>query len=363
MLYLGIDQHSKQLTVNLRNEAGDVMLHRQVSTQPTKVRQFFEELARRAQPEGGYVAIVEVCGFNDWLLDLLPTVGCREVVLVQPTRRSRRKTDFRDAAALSELLWVNRGRLLGGHGIQGLRRVYIATATEREGRKLTALRREKGAERTQIINRIKHLLACRNLQHDCPTKGIQTAGARQWLQDLPVETLGALDRLALNQELEKWKLLDRQLKQLTVLIEEQKARHPQARMLSSIPGCGAYTALAIATRVAGVERFRSPRSLANYFGLVPGCRNSGEATQRLGSITKQGSPIVRFLLGQLVLHVLRRDPWMRAWYKKLRQRRGSKIARVAVMRRVTTIIWHMLTKQEAYQPGGPPRQRLALRKV
>jgi len=69
---------------------------------------------------------------------------------------------------------------------------------------------------------------------------------------------------------------------------------------------------------------------------------------------------VRFLLGQMVLHVLKRDAWMRAWYKRIKQRRGSKIARVAVMRRVTTILWHMLSKQEAYQIGGPPRRKVTV---
>jgi transposase len=61
---------------------------------------------------------------------------------------------------------------------------------------------------------------------------------------------------------------------------------------------------------------------------------------RLGSITKQGSAMARFILGQLVMHVLRRDPWMKAWYGRIKRRRGAKIARVAVMRRLATIIWH-----------------------
>ena len=59
-------------------------------------------------------------------------------------------------------------------------------------------------------------------------------------------------------------------------------------------------------------------------------------------------------LGQLVLHLLKRDPKMRDWYRKIKQRRGSKIARVAVMRRITTIFRHMLTYKEPYTIGGPP---------
>jgi transposase len=84
------------------------------------------------------------------------------------------------------------------------------------------------------------------------------------------------------------------------------------------------------------------------WGLTPGSRNSGEATDRLGSITKQGSAWARFLLGQLVLHVLREDAWMRSWFKAIKRRRGAKIARVAVMRRLATVIWHMLTRNEDY---------------
>ena len=70
MFYLGIDQHAKQLTVNLRDANGDVVLRRQVSTQPDKVVEFFEGLTGRCAEYGcGFWAIVEVCGFNDWLLN------------------------------------------------------------------------------------------------------------------------------------------------------------------------------------------------------------------------------------------------------------------------------------------------------
>ena len=83
------------------------------------------------------------------------------------------------------------------------------------------------------------------------------------------------------------------------------------------------------------------------------CRNSGEATQRLGSISKQGSAIPRYLLGQLTTQVLRRDRWMRDWFKRIKHRRGARIARVAVMRRLATIVWHMLKHKQPYLPGDP----------
>jgi len=355
MLYLAIDQHSKQLTVDVRDEAGDVLVRRQVSTKGNAVVEFLDDLARRSADEGGYLAILEVCGFNDWLVDLLPQHGCREVVLVCAPRQSRRKTDRRDADKLGELLWINRQRLQGGQHVHGLRRVVIPSPAERIDRRLTTIRRDVGRRRTRILNQIKHLLMSRNLLHQMPTKGIQTRAARRWLQQLPLEEF---DRLELQQLLQQWDLCEQHVRELEVHIRGRHNEHPTSPIVASLPGCGAYTALAIASRIGAIERFASPRSLANYFGLVPGCRNSGEVTQRLGSITKEGSPLVRFLLGQLVLHLLRRDAWMRRWYKRIRQRRGSKIARVAVMRRMTTVLWHMLDKQQAYVPGGPPRRKL-----
>jgi transposase len=352
MFYLGIDQHRKQLTISLRDEQGSVVLRQQVSTNWDRVREFFARLRERCAADGGFVAIVEVCGFNDWLLKLLVEYGCKEIVLVQPETRSKKKTDRRDANRLSELLWVNRQRLLAGEKVQGLRRVWIAPAEVRQDRQLAELRKRLAAQRTRVINHVSHILRKHNLQQGCPTKGIKTKMARGWLKTL---ALPELDRFELDQALEQWELLDRHLAQTEKRIADRVAHHPQAQRIASIYGSGGYSGLAIAASVGEIERFPQARSLANYWGITPSCRNSGEATGRLGSITKQGSATVRFLLGQIVTQVLRRDTWMQQWYKRIKHRRGSKIARVAVMRRLATIIWHMLKHKQPYLPGDPAK--------
>jgi transposase len=355
MFYLGIDQHRKQLTVSVRNEAGDAVLRRQVSTEWARVRGFFDELQRLALPEGGFAAIVEICGFNDWLLKMLTEYGCRETVLIQVEKRSKKKTDRRDAHQLSGLLWVNRGRLLAGQRVEGVRRVQPPTDREAEDRQLTAVRQRMGRQRTRTINRIKHVLRKQNLEQQQPAKGLDTKRTRKWLAALP---LGPIDRLELDLLLAQWKLWDDQIAKLELEIEKRQPRSATAAVVATIPGCAAYGSLALASRIGSIERFPRPASLANYWGLTPGCRNSGEATDRLGSITKQGSAMARFVLGHMVLHVLRRDGRMKAWYGRIKRRRGSKIARVAVMRRLATIIWHMLKHNEPYTIGGPPRRKL-----
>jgi transposase len=357
MLYLGIDQHRKQLTVSIRNEVGDVVLRRQVSTQWVRVRAFSDELRRLAQSEGGFAAIVEVCGFNDWLLKMLSEYGCRETVLIQVEKRSRKKTDRRDAHQLSGILWINRGRLLAGQRVEGVRRIQPPTERDAEDRQLTSMRQRMGRHRTRTINKIKHLLRKHNLEQEQPAKGLDTKRTRKWLAAL---SLGPIDRLEMDLLLAQWKLWEEQIAKLELEIEKRQAENATAAVVATIPGCAAYGSLALASRIGSIERFPRPASLANYWGLTPGCRNSGEATDRLGSITKQGSAMARFVLGHMVLHVLRRDGRMKAWYGRIKRRRGSKIARVAVMRRLATVIWHMVKHNEPYMIGGPPRRKLAI---
>lgn len=350
MLYLGIDLHGKQATVSVRNAEGEIQVQRQVSTRPKKMEAFLQQMDELAGHDG-YVAIVEVCGFEEWIVLILQQQpACRDVILIQPEKPSKKKTDRRDAAALSELLWVNRQRLADDKKVHGVRRVLFPNDDDRQDRQLTASRWNLTSARTKTLNRIHFLLRKNNLEWDYPTKTFQTQKGRRWLKTIE---LGETDRLEMDQLLEQWELWDRQLEQVDRRLEQRAERNADARLLETIIGMSYYMALAISCRISDISRFPSPRSLANFFGLTPGSRSSGEQ-KRLCSITKQGSRMVRFLLGQLVVHVLRRDARMRAWYKRIKTRRGAKIARVAVMRRLCVIIWHMLKHRESYRYHGPP---------
>ena len=203
MLYLGIDQHKRQLTVNLRSEDGSVILKRQVSTEWTKVRAFFADLAEKAKPEGGFLAILEVCGMNPWLQEMLKEYGCREIVVTQPTERAKQKTDRRDASELAHLLWVHRQQFLDGKHPLGLRRIVPPTAQESDDRQITALRGRLTKKRTAILNGIHKILRKHNLEQECPTKKFQTQKVRRWLTEVK---LPAIDRLEMNLLVQQWAL-------------------------------------------------------------------------------------------------------------------------------------------------------------
>jgi transposase len=346
MLYLGIDQHARQLTISLRDDQGDVLQARQVSTQPERVNAFFQQLTRERLRDGeSFVAVLEVCGFNDWLIRLLQDYRCHRVILIQPDGRKKCKTDRRDAAALSELLWANRERLLLGKPVRGLRQVDIASGADQENRRLTTLRKEAGQARARLVNKARHILRRHNLQWGMPTKRLPTKAAVAWLRQL---ALPEIDRLEMDQLLADLEQAQQRLKELERVIARRCGVSEEAGLIASMPGVSHFTATSLACRVGRVERFPRAHSLANYWGLTPGCRNSGENQQRLGNITKAGSAMARWLLAQVTHKVLRKDARLREWFKRVKRRRGATIARVAVMRKLATIIWHMLSKKATY---------------
>jgi transposase len=346
MLYLGIDQHARQITISLRDQSGDVVQARQVSTEPKKINAFFQQLTRQRLRKGeSFVAVLEVCGFNDWLIRMLRDYRCHKVILIQPDDRKKRKTDRRDAAGLSELLWVNRDRLLHGKPVRGLRQVDIASTTDQENRRLTTLRKQAGQTRTRIVNKIRHLLRRHNLQWEMPTKRLPTLSAIAWLKQV---LLPEFDRLEMNHLLADLEHVRQRLKELEGVIGQRSGASKEAAIIATMPGVSHFTATSLACRVGRVERFPRAHSLANYWGLTPGCRNSGENNQRLGRITKAGSTMARWLLAQVTHKVLRKDARLREWFKSIKRRRGATIARVAVMRKLATIIWHMLSKRKGY---------------
>ena len=202
-----------------------MILKRQVSTEWKRVREFLEEVRNRSVPEGGFVAIVEVCGFNDWFLKLLAEYGCRETVLVQPEKRSKNKTDRRDANALGELLWTNRQRLLAGKKVQNVRRIVPPSQRDAEDRQLTALRQRTGPSADANDQPGAAPAAEAQFAAGMPDQGVANEAARKWLAKLP---LGTIDRLELDQLLAQWELYDQQMEELEAKIRQRQAENQAA---------------------------------------------------------------------------------------------------------------------------------------
>ena len=201
MLYLAIDQHKNYLTINIRNEQGGVLQKGQVSTSPDDIDDVFVAFVKKARKHRGYMAIVEVCSFNDWLLEKLKKTQCKEVVVIPPNNTAVNKTDQRDTDALGALLWNNRKRLEGGQRPNGIRRIFPADAQ---------VRQRLIRQRTLLINKIKGVINKHNLVHDAPTQDSTTHKFRQWIKTVQ---LPVVDRLEVNMNIASWETASRHHKE------------------------------------------------------------------------------------------------------------------------------------------------------
>jgi hypothetical protein len=131
-----------------------------------------------------------------------------------------------------------------------------------------------------------------NIEQECPTKGLDTIKGRKWLAAV---ALGPEDRLEMDLLLAQWKVWDEQIKTLDGEIRKRQAEQQTAPVIATIPGCGAYSSLALASRIGSIERFPRPGSLANYCPMgfkktAPGDKNHQGPGRALGA-AEPGYPL------------------------------------------------------------------------
>ena len=112
-------------------------------------------------------------------------------------------------------------------------------------------------------------------------------------------------------------------------------------------GVGPVTALATEVFLGDPARFADSKALASYVGMIPRGYSSGER-QRLGGLTKQGNPLLRFLWGEAGAHAVRRDPELKRFYRRKLVQKGLGKASVAVARKLGVRLWIMLRDQIEY---------------
>lgn len=287
-------------------------------------------------------AAFEIGTHYGWLYDLLKEY-CTRVDVVNAEAfavisKSQKKTDKIDALKLAEGAW--RG---------DLPTVTVPEKPVRQDRRLVA----HIHHHSKSISRVKILI--RNMLYTarivCPYKDVMGVKAQKWLKQTALPMLDEQERLLLGQLLEQLELLIKQGKKLVALAPERVKRYADAEIAQSVPGFGSLVTLAFLCAVAGIRRFDTPDQLAQYFGLCGKVDQSGHWL-RLGGITRRGNKHVRWLLGQAVTHLIRKDPKARKRYMKLRRKKPAKVARVAVMRWLVTVLWRMLNNQEKYRLNG-----------
>jgi transposase len=143
--------------------------------------------------------------------------------------------------------------------------------------------------------------------------------------------------------------------QIGKLSKELQAMAPQddeMRLLMTIPGVGYYSALLIKSEIGDISRFPDGEKLCSYAGLVPSVSSSGAHTRR-GSITKEGSSWLRWIMVECVHTHIKYDTSITRSYHAIAERKGKPVAKVAAARRLLMCCYSVLrNRRPYYDPAG-----------
>jgi transposase len=327
MIYVGIDLHRKRSQIAALDEHGCELLSRRVANEPEALRAILAELG-----EGLQVALEATYGW-EWLAELLEAEG-HELHLSHPLRTkviaaARVKTDAVDARTLAHLLRTDL-----------LPEAYVAPRELRDLRDLLRHRIALTRMRSALKNRVHALLARQGIQSE--HADLFGVGGRRFLAGLPLRepTRRRLDSL-----LSLIDDFDREIEQARREIDAQARHDPRVEVLCQLRGIGRYTAMLLIAEIGEVDRFRSARHLCAWAGLTPTVRSS-DGRARLGHISRQGSPHIRWALVEAAQKAATGGGPLRSSFERIAKRRGRKIAKVAIARRMLTLCFYGLRDGE-----------------
>ena len=309
------------------------------------------EVFAQSLVEGDVVALEATSG-SDKIVSILERHGVR--VVVANTRKlksitdAKAKTDRLDARALARLL------------VSGLLdEVWTPDESTRTLRRLTGRRERVVRARTRAKNEAHGVLS-RNLCERPPVTDAFGKAGRAWLGelDLPVD-----ERLTLDGCLRQIDFLDHEIAVLDREIARLALAWPEVLRLMTVPGVNVQTAAAFMASVGDIGRFSSPRKLVSYLGLDPRVRQSGNTPARHGRISKSGASEARHMLGEASWRVIQTAGPLRAFFERVRARRGPQVAATATARKLAVLFWHLLARGEDYAFARPAMTRNKIRKL
>jgi transposase len=180
-----------------------------------------------------------------------------------------------------------------------------------------------------------------------PVSDLFGAKGRQFLAEA-VESLQPGARRTIRDHLDLIDYLDQHIQALEDEIDLTPEQNQLVRLLKTIPGVGQLTATIIVAEIGDIARFNSPKSLCNWAGLTPKVRKSDKSV-RHGRISKQGSAHLRAAMTRAAtVASYKSKRWYRV-HESLVPRCGKTAAKVAIARRLLTVVYFMLKRNEPYQ--------------
>ena len=324
--YAGIDVSLEQSSVCVVDATGKVVREAKVASEPEALVIFFQQLGMPMTRIG-----LEAGPLSQWLHAGLSKAGF-EVVLLE-TRQVKAalsamivKTDRKDARGIAQLLRMG-----------WFRPVHCKSPPAQEIRALLVGRKLLQSKLQDVELSIRGILRGFGLKVGEVSKGRFTVRIRELIGGQPMlerviePMLRAREALRAEFHTLHWAMLGIVRADVT------------CRRLMTVPGVGALVAVTFASAVDDPARFRRSCAVGAHFGLTPKKYQSGE-TDVTGGISKVGDAMVRTALYEAANVMLTRAgkfSTLKRWALEVAKRRGMKRAKVALARKLSTVLHRM----------------------
>jgi transposase len=333
MYFVGLDYSKRFSVATVVDGKGRVIKQGKLENRRVEYEIFFQDLKKvKAVMEASRNYHIGV----ELLEGLVGDIKLAHPLKVRAIAEAKIKTDSIDSLTLAQLL---RGNLIP--------EAYFRNREEREKQGVLRLRSFFVRQRTGIRNRIHCLIDGQREEIREGTKRFSDLfgkKGKEWMKslELPLAARNALIDLLDQEERcgEKIKNSDKQIK-------EFYEADPDCKRIASIPGFGVYLSVLAKVEIGTIDRFKSASRLCSYAGVVPSTYSSGGKT-RHGKILKTGNRHFRWCLVEAAIHGLSDYGQIRAFYLRIKRKKGSKAARVATARKLCCILYRILKYKDTY---------------
>lgn len=337
MYFIGVDHHKQISVMTVLDEDGRELRNERVVNLRSHVQRFVE-------PYRPFTAVLEAGRASYVMADLLRELGGRvkmaNPLQVKAIAHARIKTDKRDSRTLAQLLRVDL-----------IPEVYQREEWNRRAQRVMRLRAYWVSKQTEVRNKIRALLAQQREEVRLEVeKRDGVLFSLKGLEFLSGLALGEQDQLVLDDLLRGHREIRAHVKTTDGLVKALYRELEEAARIDTVPGFARTLAVLVAVEIADIRRFARPADLHSYAGVIPSTHASGSRTLH-GPITKQGSAWLRWAVVEAVTPAIKKDLALRALYQRLARRKGANVAKIAVARRLLTIVYRLLSERRNYIPG------------
>jgi transposase len=332
--YVGLDVHKRVVEACLVDHAGTVV-HRERFALSRRTLETFATKVLRPADHVALEATTNCWAVADALGPHVARVLVSNPMATKAIAQAKVKTDKVDAHVLAQLLRCD-----------FLPEVWQPDEATRRLRELTGRRSALVGQRTAMRNRIHSVLAMRLVE---APKELFNAEGLEWLGAVELDEQG---RMLVNSDLRQLEFLQQEIDLLDNELARRGYSSEAVKLLMTLPGVDATTALAILAAWGDFTRFPDGDHAASYLGLVPSTKQSANQCYH-GPITKRGNSQARWMLIEAAQHLDKHPGPLGHFFRRLCRKKNRNVAVVAAARKLAVIGWHMLTNGEPYRYAIP----------